>query len=126
MTAFAALTLSLDAVPTTEVLSPQSIDGSGVARWLGTAASLDAKKSLSMSVTLPKPNGTVSRIKQRFTIPVIDGVTGLKTGESTVVIEAVIPKVASATDRAALRYAAMDLLAEAPTVAAYLSLESVY
>lgn len=125
MSAFAPVTLAIG-VATTEVLGPQSIDANGVAKWLGTAASLDAKKVLTMQVILPKAKGTVSRVKQRVTIPEIDPVTGLRTGESYVNVEAVFAKTASAATRTALRYAANDLSQEAVTIAAYDNLESIY
>lgn len=126
MSAFAPITVSLDAVPTTEVLSPQSINPMGVAKWLGTASSLDAKKSVTMQVVLPSGKGTVARVKQRITIPQMDPVTGLKVGEAYVHIEAVFPKSAPSSDRSKLRYAAMDVLNDAVTIAAYDSLEAIY
>jgi hypothetical protein len=125
MAAFAPLTLDLTAVDT-EVLTPQSINANGVATWLGTDPSFDAKKSATMQVVVPKSNGTVARVKQRVSIPLMDAFTGLKTGDNYVNIEAVFAKATPAAYRMSLLFMARDLLNEAITEAAYENLEAIY
>lgn len=126
MTAFAAVTL-LNNASANVVFNPQAIDPTGVAIWLTSDAVFDAKKKLTMSVSIPKGNSPVSRIKQRVMIPIMDVVdTNKKVGEAYVNIEAVIPKLASETTRLDLRKLADTLLTNAVSTAAYQNLEAIY
>lgn len=126
MTAFAAVTL-LNNASANVVFNPQAIDPTGVAIWLTSDAVFDAKKKLTMSVSIPKGNSPVSRIKQRVMIPIMDAVdTTKKVGEAYVNIEAVIPKLASDTTRLDLRKFADTLLTNAVSTAAYQNLEAIY
>lgn len=126
MSAFATLSLKNNAA-VEQTFYPQSIDSAGVATWLDSAASLDAKRKVSMSVALPRNGGTVARIKQKVTIPVMDSVDATKkVAETYVVIEAVIPKIASETIRLDLKALATDLLADAVSTAAFQNHESIY
>lgn len=126
MTAFAVLTLN-DNAAAAQTFNPASIDSSSVAKWLGTEALLDAKKSVTMSVSLPKSTGSVVRVRQRVAIPIMDSVvTNKKIGESYADITIVIPKFASSTDRLNLRAFTQNLLANAVSTAAITNFESIY
>lgn len=126
MTAFAALTLQNNAAANV-TFNPQSIDSSGVAVWLTSDSVFDAKKKVTMSVSTPKGNGTVSRIKQRVIIPIMDAVdTSKKVSEAYINIEAVIPKTTSETIRLDLRKHADTLLTNAVSTAAFQNLEAIY
>lgn len=126
MSAFAPISLK-DQFTVERTFNPQSIDSAGVATWLDTALSFDEKCKVSMSVSLPRNGGTVARIKQKITVPVMDAVdTTKKIAETYVIIEAVIPKIASQDIRRKLKAMASDLLADAVTTAAYDNLESIY
>lgn len=126
MSAFANLTL-VDSAAANVVFSPQSLDSAGVAKWLTSDSIYDAKKATTMSVTLPKPGGTVTRIKQKIVIPIMDSVnTSLRIAEASIFIEAVIPKTASQTQRLDLRKHASTLLDNAVSTAAFTSLEAIY
>lgn len=126
MTAFAALTLQNNAAANV-TFNPQSIDSSGVATWFTSDSVFDAKKKVTMSVSTPKGNGTVSRIKQRVMVPIMDTVdTTKKIGEAYVNIEAVIPKVTSDIIRLDLRKYADTLLTNAVSTAAFQNLEAIY
>lgn len=126
MTAFAALSLANNAA-VAQSFTPQSIDSAGVARWLDTQSIYDAKKTVTMSVSLPKGKSSVARVKQKIVIPVMDAVdTTKKIGESYAYVELVYAKQASQTDRLDLRAYAKNLLADATTTAASTSLEGIY
>lgn len=126
MTAFAAITL-LNNAAANVVFNPQSIDSSGVAKWLTSDAVYDAKKVVTMSVSLPKGKSTVARVKQKVVIPIMDAIDATKkVGEAYVYIEAVIPKLASETIRLDLRKHADTLLTNAVSTAAYQFLEAQY
>lgn len=126
MSAFAPVTLLNDASGNV-VFNPQGIDSNGVAKYLTSDSIYDAKRALTMSVTLPKNGSNVARIKQKIMIPVMDAVdTSLKLGEAYITIEAVIPKQASSTVRLDLRKHADTLLTNAISTAAFTSLEAIY
>jgi hypothetical protein len=126
MTAFATISL-LNNAAVEQAFTPQSIDSVGVANWLDAGTTFDSKRKVSMSVSLPRNGGTVSRIKQKVTIPVMDSIdTTKKVAEAYVIIEAVIPKLASETIRLDLRAMAKDLLNDAVSTAAYQNLEAIY
>lgn len=124
MTAFAALVLNDNAAVAT-TFGPAGIDSSGVAKWMGNQAVFDGKKTVTMSVTHPKSTGSVVRIKQKVTIPILDA-QNAKVGESSVNVEFVISKLASNTDRLDLRAFGQNLLANAVTTAAVTNFESIY
>lgn len=126
MTAFAALSLTNNAAVAV-VFNPQAIDSSGVAKWLTSDAVFDAKKSVTMSVSLPKNGSSVSRVKQKIVVPVMDAVDATKkVGEAYIYVEAVFPKQASETIRLDLRKYADTLLTNAVTTAAYQSFEAIF
>lgn len=126
MAAFATLTLQNNAAANV-VFNPQSIDGSGVATYLTSDAVYDAKKKVTMSVSLPKNGSSVARIKQKVMIPIMDTVdANLKVAEAYVTIEAVVPKIASETNRLDLRKLADTLLQNAVSTSAYQNLEAIY
>lgn len=126
MSAFAALSLQNEAA-VAQTFNPASIDSSGVAKWLGTETTLDAKKSVTMSVSLPKNGSTVVRVKQRVTIPVMDAVdTTKKVGECYANVELVMPKIASSTNRLDLRKYVDQLVTNAVTTAAVTNFEAIY
>jgi hypothetical protein len=126
MSAFAALSLQNNAA-VAQTFNPQSKDASGVSSWLGTETVLDAKKKVTMSVTLPKNGSTVSRVKQRVIVPVMDPAdTTKKVAEAYVDVVFVLPKQASETVRLDLRKYADQLLINAVTTAAIQNFEDVY
>lgn len=127
MTAFAVLSLANTAM-TAIAFNPVGIDSSGVARWMTTSeTSLDARRSATMSVGLPKNGSNVVRVKQRVAIPVMDTVdTTKKVAEAYVNIEFVLPKQASDTVRLDLRAFAKNFVDHAATTAAVTNFESQY
>jgi hypothetical protein len=126
MSAFAALSL-LNNAGTAVVFNPQSIDASGVAKWTTNEASYDAKRVVTMSVSLPKNGSSVIRIKQKVLVPIMDAVDATKkVGEIYVNIETVIPKLASETNRLDVRKLADTLLQNAVSTAAFQNLEAIY
>lgn len=126
MTAFASLSL-LNAALVAQTFNPTSIDSSGVAKWLGTETVFDGRKSVTMSVTLPKNGSSVIRVKQKVTIPVMDTVdTTKKIGDLYANIEFVIPKQASLTARNDLQKFVDQLVVNAVTTAAVTGFESIY
>lgn len=126
MSAFAALSLLNEAAVAT-TFNPASIDSVGVAKWLGTESILDAKKSVTMSVTLPKNGSSVARIRQRVMIPIMDTVdVNKKVAEAYADVTIVLPKLASSTNRLDLRKFADQLLINAVTTAAVSNFESIY
>lgn len=126
MTAFAALTLSNHAAVAVP-FTPQSIDSSGVAKWIDGASVFDAKKTVTQSVTLPKGKSPVSRLKQKIVMPIMDPLDATKKiGENYVNVEYVFAKQASQTDRRDLRAFLADLTGETVTVDAVDNLAGVY
>jgi hypothetical protein len=126
MSAFASLTL-VDYAVANVVFTPTSIDNNGVAKYLSSDAIFDAKKAVTMQVTLPKAGGSVSRVKQKIVIPIMDTVdTTKKVSECIISIEAVLPKNATLAQRRDLKALAVSLAGNAITTAAYESLESIY
>lgn len=126
MSAFAAVTLQNNAASNV-TFNPQSIDSAGVAKWLTSDSVFDARKSVTMSVSLPKNGSTVARVKQKVIVPIMDTVdANKKVAEAYVTIEAVIPKLASETVRLDLRKYADTLLTNAVSTAAYQNLEAIY
>lgn len=126
MSAFASLTLVNNAAANV-VFNPQSIDGSGVAKWLTTDSVFDARKAVTMSLTLPKNGSSVVRLKQKISVPIMDTVDATKkVADAYIMIEAVLPKQCSETIRLDLRKYADTLLTNAISTAAFQSLEAIY
>lgn len=126
MTAFAALSLLNDAA-VAQTFNPANIDSAGVAKWLGTEAILDAKRSVTMSVSLPKNGSSVARVRQRVLIPIMDTVDATKkVAEAYADVTLVLPKQASSTVRLDLRKFTDQLLVNAVTTAAVTNFESIY
>lgn len=127
MPAFADLTLP-DNAGVDQTFKPNRIDSNGVASWMTvTEASLDARRTVTSSVSMPKNGSPVARVKQRVTIPVMDPVdTSKKIADAYVNVEFVLPKLASGTVRLDLRKFADKLIESAVTTAAIDNFESVY
>lgn len=126
MSAFASLTLVNNAAANV-VFNPQSIDSQGLATWLTSDSVYDAKKKVTMLVSLPKNGSTVARVKQRIMVPIMDSVDAtLKVGEAYANIEVVFPKNCSETIRLDLRKYADTLLTNAISTAAFQNLEAIY
>lgn len=126
MSAFAPVTLN-DSAAAAVAFGPQSIDSTGLATYLDNNSVYDAKRKLTMLVSLPKNGSTVARIKQKVLIPIMDPVvTTKKIAEAYITIEAVVPKTADATARADLKAFAANLLANAVSTAAFTNLEAIY
>lgn len=126
MSAFAPLTLK-DASAADVVFNPANIDSTGVATWLTNAASFDARSSVTMSVGLPRNGRTMTRIKQKVTIPLMDSVDSTKKiGEARITVLGDIPKNCSGTTRQCLLAYANSLIELAATKAAYENDESIY
>lgn len=126
MSAFATLTLTNSAAANI-AFAPASIDSNGVATWLAPGSSLDARPKATMRVSLPKSNGTVARVKQRVTIPVMDTVdTSKKIAEGYVDVEFVFPKKMSETDRLNLKAFIIDMLGESITTDAVQNFGAIY
>lgn len=126
MSAFASLTLQNNAAANV-VFNPQSIDSAGVATWISSDSVYDARKKVTMSVSLPKNGSSVVRVKQKLFAPVMDSIDATKkVAEAYVTIEAVLPKQASETLRLDMRKLADTLLANAVSTAAYQNLEAIY
>jgi hypothetical protein len=126
MTAFAALSLANNAAAA-QSFTPAVIDSVGVAKWLGTETILDGKKSVTMSVALPKNGSNVVRMRQRVAIPIMDAVdTTKKIAEAYADITVVLPKQATLTNRLDLRAYAKNLLADAVSTAAFTDFEAIY
>lgn len=124
MSAFAALSLN-DRVPVAVTFNPAGDSSGGVYKWLDNATVFDGKRSVSMSVTMPKPGGSVIRCKQKVVIPHLDG-DGKKIGESYATVEYVVSKLASQNDRLDLRAFTQNLTANAVTTAFVTSFEGIY
>lgn len=126
MPALAALVLQ-NAAAANVTFNPVSIDSDGVAKWQTADSVYDARSHVTHKVRLPLAGGSVARVKQRITIPVMDSVdASKKIGECYVDVEAVMHKQASETIRLNLQAYAETLIAHAITTAAVQNLESVY
>lgn len=126
MTAFASLALLNNAAATVTFI-PQSIDSSGVAKWITQDSVYDARKVVTMSVTLPKNGSSVARIKQKVIIPVMDTVdASKKLSDAYINIEVVLPKQCSETVRLDLRAYGDALLKHVVSTAAFQNLEAIY
>lgn len=120
MPALAAVTLN------TQVFNPSSIDSNGVATWYTAAGILDERYKLTMSVRQPKNGSNVARVTMKIALPIIDGVSGLKTAEALVTTEFVIPKTCSAGMRDELLLSMAGLLGLGVADSAVNDLEGVY
>lgn len=126
MTAFANLVLA-DSAAANQTFTPAAIDSSGVAKWLDNNAVFNAKRAVTMSVSYPSASGSVVRVKQKVSIPVMDTVdTTKQVGECIASLELVLPKVATLTQRKDLKAFAANLLTNAVSTAAVESFESIY
>lgn len=126
MSAFVPITL-VDQASTNVEYFPSAIDPQGVAKLFEAGGAFDARRSLSLSVRLPKVGGSVARVTAKVVIPVMDGSTPpVKTGECICTMEFVIPKTASEIQREDLLLFATQLLADPGVVLAVENLESLY
>lgn len=122
MSAFAPIVLA-----TAGTFAPSSIDSQGVAKLFkaGTGG-FDTRQAVSLSVRLPKVGGSVARVTAKGVIPIIDAVTGLKTGECIASCEFILPSKADAADREAVHTLMSEFLADNAVTAAVYELESIY
>lgn len=95
MPAIAVLSLT-NGDDTAVPFTPMGIDSSGVATFMSSAATFDARSKVTASVSLPRVGSSVSRLKYKVVVPILDS-TGVKTGEIPVEVSAIIPKGASAS-----------------------------
>lgn len=128
MPAFAAVTLDDGAgTPVSTTFNPSQIDLNGVAKYFETNDVFDARRSISSFVRLPSKGSQVARVQLKVVTPVMDDtISTLKVGDVMCNIEFVIPKRASAAQRADILAFAASYLAEDSVVAAVNDLESVY
>lgn len=125
MSAFASLSLNNNAAAAV-VFTPASLS-ENIATWFDDNAVFDAKRRVTMSVTLPKNGSQVVRVKQKVVIPIMDAVdTSLKVGEVYANVEFVIPKRASQTQRLDLRAFVQNLVANAVSTAAIDTAQGIY
>lgn len=126
MTAFAALVLA-DRTPANVTFNPAGQSPDGVARFMTNDSVFDAKRVVTMQVSLPKNGSPVARVKQRVTVPIMDAVdTTKKLGEAYINIETVFPKNCSEAVRLDLKAFGQNLLANAVSTAAFQNLEAIY
>lgn len=126
MPAFAAITL-LNNAAANVIFNPQSLDAKGVATYLTGDAVFDAKMRFTHSVSLPKNGSTVSRVKQKIVVPVMDTVDpSKKVCEPYINIEYVIPKNTPESVRLDMPKYGASLASHAVTKAAVQNFESVY
>lgn len=127
MPAFAVISL-MDSTATPFDFVPSSIDQQGVAKLFSVNDAFDGRYAVSASVRLPKAGGPVARVTMKVVIPLMDdsATPPKKVGETIANIEFVIPKGASALDRANILAFAASLLATTEADAAVNSLESIY
>lgn len=126
MSAFAPITLTDEATGNV-IFSPSSLDKEGVATWRSADTMLDAQYVVTQSLTVPKTNGQMIRLKQRVMIPLFDAIdTTKKIGEAYANVEIVAPRYSTDSVRKDLRAYAKSLLGNAVTTAALGNLESVY
>jgi hypothetical protein len=128
MSAFANVSL-MDGVPVAHSFSPSGIDQNGVARLYEATltGSLDSRNAISLGVQLPKNGSQVARVTAKVVIPVMDNVTLLtKVGEIIGTATFVLPKTATAAQRADILAYLSSFLASVPVVAAVQDLESIY
>jgi hypothetical protein len=126
MSAFAPITL-VDEAAGNIVFSPSSLDKDGVATWRSADTMLDAQFVVTQSLTVPKTNGQMIRLKQRIMIPIFDAIdTTKKIGEAYANVEIVAPRFSTDIVRKDLRAYAKSMLGHAVTTAALSNLEAVY
>lgn len=135
MPAFASIVLK-DSAAANITFTPLSLDGTGIAKWIGTASdsatvggisSFEAKRSASSSVTLPKNGSTVVRIKQKVLVPVYEPIAPFaKMGDAYVNVEFVVPAGAGQGDLTDLVAHAKDMIALSLTASAVTAFEPVY
>jgi len=126
MSAFATLTLKNSANVDVSFV-PSAIDQNGVANWMTSAASFDAKQKASLAVKLPKNGSSVVRVSGRIMQPVMDAVdTTKRVAEGVANFELILPKQMTETDRLDLRKKLETLLTNAVSTAAVQNFESIY
>lgn len=124
MPAIAALSLK-NSAGTATAFTPMGTDANGVTTFMSSAATFDARKKVTASVTLPRVGSSVSRLKYKVVVPILDG-AGVKTGEIPVEVSAIIPKGADASDANDALAFTKDLLATSAVAAAFASQETFY
>jgi hypothetical protein len=135
MPAFATIVLK-DSAAANINFTPLSLDGNGVASYIGTTSdsaaigsinTFEAKRKASTSVTLPKNGSKVVRVKQKVVVPVFDSVSPYtKLGDATCNIEFVVPAAAGQGDLTDLVAHAKDMIALSLTASAVTAFEPVY
>lgn len=124
MPAIAALTLNNHAAVATSFI-PLNTDSNGVSTFMTSEAVFDARKKVTAGVSLPKTGSSVSRLRYRVSVPVLD-IQNVKIGEVLVDVNAVIPKVASATDSLNALAFVKSLMSQAAITAAFDHQEGFY
>lgn len=124
MPAIAALSLK-NGAGTAVSFTPMGIDASGVTIFMSSATTFDARNKVTASVTLPRVGSSVSRLKYKVVVPILDA-AGVKTGEIPVEVSAIIPKGASASLANDALAFTKDLLATSAVSAAFASQETFY
>lgn len=126
MSAFASLVLA-DSTPANVTFNPSNISPDGVASYATSDSIYDARRKVSIQVSLPKNGSQVVRIKQRVLVPIMDAVdTTKKIGEAYINLETVLPKNTSEAIRLDLKAFGQNLLAHAVSTAAFQNLEAIY
>lgn len=125
MPAIAALVLKNNAEANV-TFAPSGLTN-GLATFLTNDSVFDAKRKLTTSVQLPKPGSSVSRIKFKVTVPIMDAVDATKkVAEMIINVDAVLPKSSSVAQRLDARNFTRDLLAHADITKMFTDLESYY
>lgn len=99
----------------------------GVTTFMTNDAVFDAKRKVTTSVQLPKPGSSVSRIKFKVTVPIMNTVDAAKKDAEIIInVDAVLPKSASVAQRVDARNFLRDLMAHANVTTMFASLENYY
>lgn len=125
MPAIAALVLKNNAA--TDVTFAPAGQTNGITTFMTDDSVFDAKRKVTTSIQLPKPGSSVSRIKFKVTVPIMDTVDASKKNAEIVInIDAVLPKSSSVAQRLDARNFARDLLTHANVTSMFTSLENYY
>lgn len=129
MSAFAPISLDDgQATPASHTFSPSVIDPNGVARLFDNSVeTFDGRPAISLGVKLPKNGSQVARVTAKVVVPVMDSIDDTKKiGEVIGNVEFVIPKGATAAQRADILAYVANFLADASVEDAVTKLESIY
>lgn len=125
MPAIAALSLKNNAEASV-TFAPNGLTN-GIATFLTNDSVFDAKRKLTASVQLPKPGSSVSRVKFKMSVPIMDPVEVTKrVAEIVINVDAVLPKSSSVAQRLDARNFTRDLLAHADVTKMFTDLENYF